>query len=170
MHVALARRAQDTGDTATALASWRRAHAMGFDARHGRVIATGLQRELHEFLLLHAAREEVILDRLRLLDAVVHASRVRCSTLCKLALVDDVVPAPAASAVYNALGADPGRKHRFLVPFGHFDGGLRNARRHALFESMLLDFFDPSRTPGEAVHAWESLLLDGTAPRGAVAP
>lgn len=98
---------------------------------------------------------------LRLLDASVHAPRVHAPVLGKLALRDEVVPAPAAAAVFNALGSDPGRKWRFVVPYGHFDGGLRPARRLALFERARDEFLDPRRDPDESMKAWEPLLTGG---------
>lgn len=99
-----------------------------------------------------------LFDAVRLCDAVVHAPRVRAWTLCKLAERDDVVPAPAAAAVFNALGTDPGRKWRFVTPFGHFDGGLRAARRHALFDRAAADFFDPAHAPDDTLARWEGVL------------
>lgn len=103
-------------------------------------------------------RYQELLDAVRLCDAVVHAPKVRAWTLCKLAERDDVVPAPAAAAVFNALGADPGRKWRFVTPFGHFDGGLRAARRHALFDRAAVDFFDPASAPDAQLARWEPAL------------
>jgi cephalosporin-C deacetylase-like acetyl esterase len=101
---------------------------------------------------------------LRTCDAVIHAGRVRRPVLCKLALRDEVVPAPAAAAVFNALGADPGLKWRFVVPEGHADGGLAGARRHALFERCIEDFLDPALAPEEAMAPWESVLVAGDRP------
>jgi len=106
-------------------------------------------------------RQPQIEHTLRLADTVVHASRMRCPVLCKLATRDDVVPAPTAAAVFNALGADPGRKWRFVVPQGHFEGGLKNARRHALFNKALADFLDPRIEAHAAMARWESVLSDG---------
>lgn len=110
------------------------------------------------------ARTQHHRDALRALDGVVHAAKVRCPVLCKLAERDDQVPAPTAAAVYNALGTDPGLKWRFTVPFGHFDGGLPSARRHALFARCALEFLSPLEE-GESLpirmRRWEPLLSGG---------
>lgn len=130
----------------------------------------GSAADLDKHLTHHAARRDELINRVRLCDAVVHAVKVRRPTLTKLAMRDDVVPAPTAAAVFNAVDADPARKWRFLVPYGHIDGGISNARRHALFERCLPDFFDPDTRPIEAMAAWEPVLHtgdrapDGTAP------
>lgn len=97
---------------------------------------------------------QTIIDRLRLLDPVVHAPHVRIPVLCKLAQRDDVAPAPAAAAAFNALSSDPGRRWRFVVPYGHFDGGIANARRHALFEKCAADFLDPDKRPRRSMRPW----------------
>ncbi len=136
---------------------WRFSHTPG-----------GTGREVAQLLRLKPERAETITQRLRTLDAVVHAARVRGPALVKLAQRDDVVPAPTAAAVFNALGSDPGHKWRFVVPAGHCDAGIANARRHALFERCLADYFDPERAPEDAMHDWEPLLSDGDrAPDGA---
>lgn len=101
---------------------------------------------------------------LRICDAAVHATRVRCPVLCKLAERDEVVPAPAAAAVFNALGSDPGMKWRFVVPEGHCEPSIRCARRLALFERCLIDFLDPAREPAESMGPWEDLLTSGDRP------
>ncbi len=100
-------------------------------------------------------------DTLALCDTALHASKVRVPTLCKLALRDEVVPAPCAAAVYNALGADPGRKWRVLVPEGHTEPSLACARRHALFERCMADFLDPAHDPLTVMTKWESVLIEG---------
>ncbi len=136
---------------------WRFSHTPG-----------GTGREVAQLLRLKPERAETITQRLRMLDTVVQAARVRGPALVKLAQRDDVVPAPTAGAVFNALGSDPGQKWRFVVPAGHCDAGIANARRHALFERCLADFFDPARTPDDAMHDWEPLLSEGErAPDGA---
>lgn len=114
-------------------------------------------------VLANAPQHErtVILNRLRVMDPVVHAPQIRCPVLCKLAERDDVAPAPAAAAVYNALGCDPGRKWRFLVPFGHFDAGIANARRHALFQKCARDFLTPTSQPRNSMARWTALLSSG---------
>ncbi len=103
---------------------------------------------------------ETIRARLRFMDAVVLAREVRCPVLCKLALRDEVVPAPTAAAVFNALGVDPGLKWRFVVPAGHAEVGLANARRHAAFERCAVDFLDPGAEPARTMAEWEDRLLD----------
>jgi cephalosporin-C deacetylase-like acetyl esterase len=115
----------------------------------------------HMLSLLRSLDSPEAAEVLRLCDAAVHARRVLAPTLCKLALRDEVVPAPAAAAVYNALGADPGSKWRFLVPEGHTEPSLACARRHALFERCLADFFDPGCDPAAAMTGWEDAMVDG---------
>jgi cephalosporin-C deacetylase-like acetyl esterase len=88
---------------------------------------------------------------LRAFDAAIHARRVRCPVLCKLAFRDEVVPAPAAAAVFNALGADPGQKWRHTTRYGHFDGGLSDLRRHADFQRKVMAFLDPGSEPAEGL-------------------
>ncbi len=109
--------------------------------------ARGISRQIAEFLTLHRRTEDAIRHALNLCDAAVHARRVVCPVLCKLAERDDVVPAPAAAAVYNALGTDPSRKWRFITPAGHADIGLANARRHAMFDRLAAEFLDPAKSP-----------------------
>jgi cephalosporin-C deacetylase-like acetyl esterase len=99
---------------------------------------------VRRFVADHPELAEDVGATLRLFDAAIHARRVRCPVLCKLAERDDVVPAPAAAAVFNALGTDPGRKWRFVVRYGHFDGGIADARRHAHFQRLAREFLDPS--------------------------
>lgn len=117
--------------------------------------------DIEKILTHHAARREQLIERLRLCDAVVHATRLRRPTLVKLAAKDDTVPAPTAAAIFNAVDADPARKWRFLVPYGHIDGGITNARRHALFERCLADFYRPEKGPIELMEPWEPLMHDG---------
>jgi cephalosporin-C deacetylase-like acetyl esterase len=102
-----------------------------------------------------------ITTTLRVFDAAVHARRITCPVLCKLAARDDVVPAPAAAAVFNALGADPGLKWRFVTHYGHFDGGITDLRRHALFQQVATDFLDPSRPVEDAMAPWEPVMTGG---------
>jgi cephalosporin-C deacetylase-like acetyl esterase len=123
--------------------------------------AGGAQREITEMLTLHASRAEELIERLRVGDAAIHAQRIRCKVLCKLALRDEIVPAPSSAAVYNALYSPPGHKWRFVTPFGHFDGGIRNARRHALFDLCEADFLDPTRDPVDSMVRWERILSGG---------
>ncbi|MEZ6242203.1 MAG: acetylxylan esterase [Phycisphaerales bacterium] len=132
--------------------------------------AAGTGREIASVLELNPARREELLTRLRLTDTVVHAGRVRTPTLCKLALHDEVVPAPTAAAVFNALATSPGQKWRFVVPVGHASGDLACTRRHVLFERCLQDFLDPTREADEAMIAWEDVMLQGDRPPEAGAP
>lgn len=129
--------------------------------RGDRGAGTGAGADVRRALVAHAAREEELVQTLALGDAAAHARRVDAPTLCMLALRDDTVPAPTAAAVFNALATDPGLRWRFLAPYGHFDGGIRNARRHALFERCLIDFLDPSRPVGDAMADWEGVLESG---------
>lgn len=114
----------------------------------------------------HPALAPEIGATLRVMDTVVHARRVACPVMCKLALRDDVVPAPAAAAVFNALGTPPGLKWRYVTRYGHFDGGIADARRHAAFERMAPEFLDPSVDP--LSRDWEGAM--GTGPKRAADP
>ncbi|TVQ61569.1 MAG: hypothetical protein EA378_07365 [Phycisphaerales bacterium] len=133
--------------------SWRLEHATKRGA--------GAGWEVEVFLEHHRHLHEGVRQLLALTDAAVHARQVDVPALCKLARRDDVVPAPAAAAVFNALRADPGLKWRFVVPYGHFDGGLGAARRHALFERCRTAFLDPRRSPEESMGEWEPRLHHG---------
>ncbi|HZW10231.1 MAG TPA: acetylxylan esterase, partial [Phycisphaerales bacterium] len=139
-----------------------------------RRMAFGSGSHLRALLRSLAPADAEALHTLRLCDAVVHATRVLCPVLCKLALRDEVVPAPAAAAVFNALGADPGLKWRFVVPDGHAEPSIAGARRHALFGRAAEDFLDPALAPAEAMAPWEALLATGERPpettRAASAP
>lgn len=128
--------------------------------------ASGTGADVEKVLTHQAARREELVQRIRLCDAVVHAVKVRRPTLAKLAAKDDIVPAPTAAAVFNAIDADPARKWRFLVPYGHIDGGVTNAKRHALFERCLVDYFDPAGRPIDLMEPWEPLLHEGDRPPG----
>ncbi len=123
---------------------------------------------ISDYIAAMPQREEEIRQTLRLGDAVVHARRITSAVLCKLAERDDVVPAPTAAAVFNALGSDPGRKWRFLTRYGHFDGGIADQRRHAMFERLVGKFLDPGANPASLMKAWEPVLSSGErAPAGA---
>ncbi|MFG0259264.1 MAG: hypothetical protein ACF8LK_02840, partial [Phycisphaerales bacterium JB041] len=100
-------------------------------------------------------------DTLHLCDAAVHARKVRAFTLCKLALRDEVVPAPSAAAVFNALGTDPGDKWRFIVEQGHTEPSLALGRRLAIYERCAADFLDPTREPAASMEPWECVLERG---------
>lgn len=115
----------------------------------------GAGGRIRRFLESHPNLRAEVSTTLRVFDTAVHARRITCPVLCKLAMRDDVVPAPAAAAVFNALGSDPGAKWRFVTHFGHFDGGIADLRRHALFERIAADFLDPSREPGVAMSTWD---------------
>jgi len=95
-------------------------------------------------------RAEKMRTTLRLFDAVAHARAVTTPVVCKLAERDEVVPAPSAAAVYNALGTAAGEKWRFVVGYGHFDGGVADLRRHAAFERVAARFLDSRESPGKA--------------------
>lgn len=121
-------------------------------------LSAGAGAEIRALLERRPELGELIRNRLRLFDSVVHAGRIRCPVLCKLAQRDEIVPAPTAAAVFNALRVDPGMKWRFVVPCGHADAGIANARRHAEFDRCIADFLDPSRTPEQAMGAWNDRL------------
>ncbi len=125
---------------------------------------SGAGFEIGQFLNQHRRMEEEILETLAMADTVVHAPRVHVPAVCKLAQRDDVVPAPTAAAVFNALGCDRGRKWRFVTPYGHFDGGVADLRRHALFERLIGDFLDPSVDLDGLMRRWEPVLMDGQRP------
>jgi cephalosporin-C deacetylase-like acetyl esterase len=111
----------------------------------------GSGRVIRQTIEDHPDRAVEIVHTLRVLDAAVHARRIRCPVLCKLALRDEMVPAPAVAAVFNALGTDPARKWRHVVKYGHFDGGIADMRRHAAFEKLVVEFLDPAREPEETM-------------------
>ena len=117
----------------------------------------GAGGRIHRFMQDYPALEADISTTLRIFDTVIHARRVRCPALCKLALRDEVVPAPTAAAVFNALGSDPGLKWRFTVRYGHHDGGVADMRRHAMFDRLALGFLDPAIDP--CGRDWESSAL-----------
>jgi cephalosporin-C deacetylase-like acetyl esterase len=100
---------------------------------------------------LVAIRDEraEVMRSLLMYDAAHHAGAVTCPVLCKLAERDDVVPAPTAAAVYNALGSE--RRWRFVTRYGHFDGGVADMRRHAWFERIHPEFLDPAEDPGDVI-------------------
>lgn len=111
----------------------------------------GTARHVVDLISSRRDLEGPIREMLFLHDAAIHARRVRCPVLCKLALRDEVVPAPAAAAVFNALAGAPGEKWRFLTRYGHFDGGIADVRRHAMFERLIRVFLDPGRDVEEAM-------------------
>lgn len=103
----------------------------------------------------------------RSFDTLLHARRVCCPVLMKLALSDDVVPALTQGAVFNSLKTPSAEKWRFLVGVGHGDGGIADMRRHALFERASTDFLDFSRQETRAMAAWEPILSGGERPEQA---
>lgn len=127
---------------------WRLDHPAG----------TGSGGEIQRLLDRAPELGELIRTRLRLLDSVVMAGRIRRPVLCKLAERDEVVPAPTAAAVFNGLRVDPGLKWRFVVPHGHAETGLPNARRHAEFERCMAEFLNPASDPVAAMRAWAERL------------
>ncbi len=101
-------------------------------------------------------RRDDLLQSLLLFDAVLHAKIIECPVLCKLAHRDDVVPAPSAAAVYNAIGSN--LKWIFTTKYGHFDGGLSDLRRHGLFERLHPKFADSREDPQTLMDAHKSNL------------
>ncbi len=114
----------------------------------------GAAGDIQRVLVREARRCEEIETTLALFDTALHAPHVQCPILCKLAQRDEVVPAPSAAAVFNALRPSPQERWRFVTPYGHFDGGIANARRHALFERAVDAFLDPDRAPEEGINEW----------------
>ena len=129
---------------------WRLTQANG----HGVGGAGGINTELSHWINLHRDREAEIMEILTVCDAAIHARRVRIPALLKLAERDDVVPAPSAAAVYNALGTDAGLKHREVVRLGHYDGGIADVRRHAVWGRRAVEFLDPTNVPALLIHQW----------------
>ncbi|MEM8758623.1 MAG: alpha/beta fold hydrolase [Planctomycetota bacterium] len=126
--------------------------------------------QLARLLLARRDDAEDIQRTLSLFDAAIHARMVHQPTICKLAVRDEVVPAPTQAAIYNALGSAPGEKARFITPYGHFDGGIADARRHALFDRFATDFLDPANEPSATIGRWEDVLVrGGRAPDGSAA-
>lgn len=130
-----------------------------WDWRLRQPFVSGMASQVRSLISDLPSHESGIVDSLRLFDASIHASRARCPALVKLALRDEVVPAPSASAIANALGSSPGLKWRFVTRYGHFDGGIADARRHALFERLVPDFLDPARRAEEILPGWNILDL-----------
>jgi dienelactone hydrolase len=122
--------------------------------RHG--ARAGMGGQIARLIRERPGIADLIARRLRVADSVVLASRIRCPVLCKLAERDEVVPAPSAAAVFNALAVDPGQKWRFVVPHGHAQTGIANARRHAVFDRVAEAFFDPEADPGETMARHEA--------------
>jgi cephalosporin-C deacetylase-like acetyl esterase len=123
--------------------------------------ALGAGGIIRRFIADHPRHEAEVLDLLLCHDAAIHAGRVRCPVLCKLACMDDVVPAPSAAAAFNNLATPPGLKHRFVARYGHFDGGIADMRRHAMFERLVREFVDPDTDPAAPL---ETATLRPSAP------
>jgi cephalosporin-C deacetylase-like acetyl esterase len=134
------------------MGAWRwRLDQTGEHANPG---STGINAEVMAWINLHRDREDQIAENLAICDSAIHARRVRIPALFKLAERDDVVPAPSAAAVYNALGTDAGLKHREVVRHGHFDSGIADGRRHANWKNLAIEFLDPANVPALLIHRW----------------
>lgn len=118
----------------------------------------GLSEQFGKVIRANPDRREELIDRLRLMDAVVHGRRVRVATLAMLAGRDEIAPAPTSAAVYNAVDADPGLKWRFCISYGHHNNDVANTRRVALYQKSLVDFFDPAQLPIESMAPWEAQM------------
>ena len=118
---------------------------------------SGLGAHVASFLEHHPAARADAVRNLLDHDAAHHARRVTCPVLAKLARRDEVVPAPSAAAVFNALATGPGEKWRVTTRYGHYaptvgDGeAVADARRHALFDRAALTFLDPHGAIGEGM-------------------
>lgn len=123
---------------------------------------TGTAAALKRVVDANPDRQEELMARLKLCDAVVHGRKVRVPTFGMLARRDAVVAPECAAAVFNAIDADPGRKWRFLIEHGHFDGDVGTNRRIALYRRALCDFFDPDAAPIRSLDRWESVMHEGT--------
>ncbi|MGI9013460.1 MAG: acetylxylan esterase [Phycisphaerales bacterium] len=110
--------------------------------------------------LIESFRQEsrAFIERLCLLDAALHGRFVSCPALCKLAQRDDVVPAPSAAAVYHSLGSD--EKWRFVTRYGHFDGGIADARRHVVFDQLISSALDPQQDLADVMQDVECELRE----------
>ena len=122
----------------------------------------GAGGEVKRFLMAPGCDSAGMMSLLDLFDTALHAEHVDCPALFKVAVKDDVVPAPTQSAIYNAIGTPPGLKGRFVTKFGHFDGGLTDLRRHAMFERMAAEFLDPDKEPMDVLARWESVMTNGS--------
>ncbi len=149
---------------------WRHERVLSVMVLRGGADRSTINGQIADLLARSGPARERVLSTLRLCDAALAATKVRSPTLCKLALRDELVPAPAAAAVYNALATAPGVKWRFLTPYGHFEGGLKNARRHELFRRCVDDFLDPSRSPMDAMATWAGLMSSGNRAPAAAEP
>ncbi len=121
----------------------------------------GAGGQVKRFLLASGAAADEIARLLDLFDAALHAEHLDCPALVKIAVRDEIVPAPTQASVFNALGTAPGLKGRFVTRYGHFDGGLTDLRRHALFERMSAEFLDPERQPMDVLARWDPVMTHG---------
>jgi cephalosporin-C deacetylase-like acetyl esterase len=123
---------------------------------------SGTAAQLRRVIDENPERREELLTRTRLCDAVVHGRRVRVPTFSMLAKRDAVVAPTTAAAVLNAIDSDPGRKWRFLIEQGHFEGDVGVNRRIAMYRRALCDFFDPGVAPIRSMKRWEPSMHRGT--------
>lgn len=105
---------------------------------------------------------------LRTFDVLVHARRIGCPIVCKLAYSDPVVAPATTAAIYNALGSAPGWKWRFMTSYAHTDPAsspevAADLRRHAMFEQLAEEFLDTREYPQTLMKRWEPELA-GTRP------
>lgn len=140
--------------------TWRWAQASKASLSGGSNAENGIGGGLLKYASRLPARRSQLYNSLRVIDAALAAPKLHGSTLCKLALHDNVVPAPTAAAVFNALGTDTGNKWRFVVPSGHQSADVASTRRHAQFERCAIDFLDPSHTPSASMRAWREAMRD----------
>lgn len=131
--------------------AWRLEHNTGL----------GLEADVRAALAGDEERAKAIHGNLRLFDTVVHARRVVCPVVMKMAAQDPVVPPPTVGAIYNALGSAPGTKWRFIVQHGHTPNPpIDDLRRHALFERLATQFVCPDWSL-EGMGAWEGVMGGG---------
>lgn len=113
-------------------------------------------------------QHDTMLQTLRLYDAVVHARRVTCPVVCKLAIRDPIVPPMSAAAIFNALASGPGLKWRYSVEYGHTPATnpetRADVRRHAEYEMLIGEFLDPAEYPQEIMRRWEARLGERNVP------
>lgn len=112
----------------------------------------GAGGQVNFVLDLHRDQQrEHVRHTLQLFDAAHHARAIECPVLCKLATLDDTVPAPSSAAILNAIASR--RTWVFQTRYGHYDGGLTDLRRHALFERLHPAMLDPRQEPEDAIAA-----------------
>lgn len=119
----------------------------------------GAGREVLDRLASANGDRRRILANLALFDAVVHARRVSCPIVMKMARRDPVVPPRTVAAVYNALGTGAGAKWRFLTDTAHDpDPAPEDLRRHVLFGRMSAEFL-AADDAAACMRGWEDRLL-----------